>query len=594
MMKNSNDRIGYQPGETLRNNVISFLEDHVKNFPERVALRWVEPAALKSWSHDPHQPLPHQQITYGQFASLIRSTAKGLLDLGIKRGDRVIIFLPMGVGMYTAMFAVQRIGAIAVFLDSWARANHLGASAECVDPKAMISHKMAFDLVAQVPEFSKMRYRIIAGLGGQGAGKKAGFDADLEELMRTPGDGPIAPVESEYTALITFTTGSSGKPKGANRTHRFLAAQHEALSTVIPYTPEDKDMPAFPIFSLNNLASGVTTILPGLDLARPSEHDSAILASQILGEKLSCATLSPSMLNNLSAYCTAKGLKLPSLRRVVTGGAPISKDNVRDFAAVAPNALIWVLYGSTEVEPMAHIEAKEMLSLEQPADPEIVEEGVNVGHVDSTVRYKFIRIVDGPIEIRSEADWKVIELPRGQIGEFIVTGDHVCRDYYNNEDAFKSTKIRDLDGAIWHRTGDLAFMDEKGYLWMVGRCHNAIRRSDRYYFPVRAEVLLKRLPFCRQGAFLGMPAALPPDGMPAAQAGAERTAVALAVHDDAPIDKQAAIRELQRLFGKNKIPVDSVYFVDQIPMDPRHHSKVEYTILRDSILKTGVKDELKR
>src|SRR5690606_25004654 len=125
-------------------------------------------------------------------------------------------------------------GAIAVFLDSWARSSHLGASAACAKPKAMISHKDAFDLIKTVPEFDQMPLRIIAGPGHDGS-----FAGQLEELVKTPGKTPIAPVQSEFTALITFTTGSSGTPKGANRTHRFLSAQHEALSAVVPYEPND-------------------------------------------------------------------------------------------------------------------------------------------------------------------------------------------------------------------------------------------------------------------------------------------------------------------------------------------------------------------
>ena len=566
-------RIGYQPGSVTDNNVISYLERHRREFPERTALRWVDPADVAAWDGRHESALPHQQISYGEFAVMVDAVATGLAKLGITKGDRVIIFLPMSVLMYTAMFAVQRLGAISVFLDSWARSNHLGASAACARPRAMISHKAAFDLISTVPEFADMPLRIIAG-----PGRDASHTAQLEELLKTSGQVDVAPVTSEFTALITFTTGSSGTPKGANRTHRFLSAQHEALSQVVPYTPEDSDMPAFPIFSLNNLASGVTTILPAIDLARPSPRDAAAMVSQILHEKLTCSTLSPSMLNGVSRYCLDHGLTLPSLRRVVTGGAPISEDNVRDFKRIAPDSEVWVLYGSTEVEPMAHIEAAEMLAHAKNPDPEIVEDGVNVGHVSEDLESKFIRIVDGPIDLGTTS-WEDLEVAPGEVGEFIVTGDHVCRDYSNNEEAFRKTKILDEQGRVWHRTGDLARQDAKGYLWMVGRIHNAIERGGKYYFPVRAEVILKRLPFVRQGAFLGLPDA---------QLGS-RTAVVLELSDKSA-DPALVVREAARLFAKNGVPVDSLFVVDHIPMDPRHHSKVEYAVLRDQILATGAED----
>lgn len=565
-MTHIDKKIGYHQGEVIQNNVINYLELHAQDFPERVALKWVDRSSGPIPEKDPHQPFAYKEINFGAFSKLVNATAKNLQLQGIRKGDRVIIFLPMSLELYTAMFAVQRIGAIAVFLDSWARKDQLGASAECAEPVAMISHHAAFELIKNIPEFTSMRHRIIAGPGTDPA-----YTATLQELMtQFNGTSEIAPVTSEFTALITFTTGSSGKPKGANRTHRFLSAQHKELHDVIPYTASDKDLPAFPIFSLNNIASGVTTILPALNLANPTAQDSAMLVNQVVNEKLTCCTLSPSMLNNLSEHCRVNGIQLPGLRRVVTGGAPISKDDVKNFCAIAPNAKVWVLYGSTEVEPMAHIEAQEMIHMEVNSDPEIVEEGVNVGHISENLNFKFIRVHKGVIE-GENSDLSEWEVPTGDVGEFIVSGDHVCQNYYNNEPAFKGSKIRDKNGTIWHRTGDLAYIDSKKYLWMVGRIHNVIQRANKYYFPVRPEVLLKRFDAVDKCAFLGMPDP---------QLGEKNTIV---IQPAGNFDRDKHVREILRIFRKNMIPVDSLYLVQSIPFDPRHHSKVEYEKLRSSL-----------
>ena len=561
--------IGYHAGRSVRNNVITYLERHRARHPERMALAWVPGAALAGFAGDVTRPLPHESMSYGAFAQLIAHTASGLARLGIGRGDRVIIFLPMGAPMYTAMFAVQRLGAIAVFLDSWARREHLGASAACVQPKAMISHRMAFELIKQVPELAELPLRIVAGdTGGET------YSARLEALMADPDLAPIAAVESEHTALITFTTGSTGTPKGANRTHRFLSAQHQALRRIIPYHPADLDLPAFPIFSLNNLASGVSTLVPAINLAAPAATDAAALYCQLSHQGVTCTTLSPSMFNGLADFCAKAGQKLPRLRRVVTGGAPISRDDLVRFVAIAPAAEIWVLYGSTEVEPMAHIEAREMIALGAPADPEIVEEGVNVGRLSDDLRFKFLRARggDAPIDLRA-TPWSTLEVARGKVGELVVSGDHVCRDYYNNDEAFRRAKIVDADGTVWHRTGDLARQDERGFLYVVGRINNAVGRGDDYLFPVRAEVLLKRVAAAKQVAFLGLPDA---------RLG-ERAVVALELRAEAAAERAAVVAEVQRLFAKNHIPLDELFFVDEIPMDPRHHSKVEYHVLRQRL-----------
>jgi acyl-CoA synthetase (AMP-forming)/AMP-acid ligase II len=263
---------------------------------------------------------------------------------------------------------------------------------------------------------------------------------------------------------------------------------------------------------------------------------------------------------------------LPGLRRVVTGGAPISADDLRRFRAIAPGAAIWVLYGSTEVEPMAHIEAGEMLGLPGPADPEIVEEGVNVGRPSEDLRYKFLRLEPGPI-VLGPGGWSGWEVGAGKVGELVVAGDHVCRDYYNNDEAFRRAKVVDADGTIWHRTGDLARLDGSGFLHVVGRVNNAIARDGDYLFPVRAEVILKRAAGARPVAFLGLPDPLL----------GQRAVVVLeaGAGDEA---RPALVAEVRRLFAKNQIPLDDLYFVAGIPMDPRHHSKVEYEVLRARLL----------
>jgi acyl-CoA synthetase (AMP-forming)/AMP-acid ligase II/pimeloyl-ACP methyl ester carboxylesterase len=564
------NRIGYNAGSSVHNNVISFMENHVVEHGDKVALMWAEMQSLKGWDGKHETKLVHQQITFKQLEDRIARLAQGLLDLGIKKGDRVIIFLPMSVDMYVSMFAVQRIGAIAVFLDSWARSHHLGASAECVGPKAMISFEAAFNLVNQVPEFNSMPIRIMYGPGEGGTHR-------YQEIFSSKRSA-IEPVESEFTALITFTTGSTGKPKGANRTHRFLVAQHYALTHVIPYTASDLDMPAFPIFSLNSLATGVTTLLPAVNLAQPAPTDSALLTNQIINEKVTCTTLSPSMLVGVAKYCAANNIELSGLRRVVTGGAPISKDDVRAFYSIAPQVELWILYGSTEAEPMAHIEGRQMLADESISDSEVVENGVNVGEISEDIDCKFIRIVNGPI-VLGEKGWSEYEVAPGEVGEFICTGDHVCRDYYNNTDAFASTKILDKENRVWHRTGDLAYRDESHNLWIVGRVNNAIERQGKYYFPVQAEILLKRMEFASRCAFLGLPQENSKDQQTCAvielKAGVEMTAA----------DAEKARQSINQVFSKNQIPVDKIKFVQKIPMDPRHHSKVEYAVLRTSILK---------
>ncbi len=579
MKTQTHPRAGYYPGSHRGNNVHSFLEQHLANDPNLVVLQWANPQELKKFAMNGFSgSLPHDSITVAQLHEHIGRVAAGFQELGIGIGDRVIVFVPMSLYLYVAMFALQKIGAIAVFLDSWARRNHLGASAQIVQPKAMVSFEKAFELCSQVPELHQVPLKISVGPTTQSYAA-----ARLEELFQFPRFAESVPVEQEHTALITFTTGSSGTPKGANRTHRFLAAQHYALNECIPYTESDADLPVFPIFSLNNLAAGVSTVVPAFDIGVPGDHDPQILLAQLQACDVTCTTLSPSLFNRLSAHCLHNGITLPDLRRVVTGGAPVSRDNVVDMQKIAPNAEIWILFGSTESEPMAHIEGREMVNQKTRAaeDPEWVDEGVNVGHMAEGLYYKFIKIQKGPVEVSQASDWLSLEVPEGEVGELIVAGEHVCRNYYNDEIAFKRAKILDENGTVWHRTGDLGRLDREGNLWIVGRVHNAIQRGGKYCFPVRAELIMKKLASTQYAAYLGVPD----------EKLGEKTVAVIVPQDKSVLGTAAEAemkQELLRIMEKNGVPVDQVLFREKIPMDPRHHSKVEYDVLRTELKSEGL------
>lgn len=553
--------IGFQPGRSARNNLITYLEEHRRRFPDRTALQWVSDEAMDDWDRTYEDDLEHDSITFEQLHDRICRTARGLSELGIEKGDRVVIFVPMSVQLYQSMLAVLQNGAIAVFLEGWARRQHLAESVGELNPKAMISVERAFQFAGQIPQVDEIPHKI-------NAFEKT--DKSLAQLATAEPRRDAEPVEGDETALITFTTGSSGRPKGANRTHRFLSGQHRALHRCIPYKEEDVDLPAFPVFSLNNLASGVNTVIPAVDVGSPTEEDPKILATQLRTCGATCSTLSPSMLRGVAGFCDEQDIELDGLRRVVTGGAPITNDDLRGFKAIAPSADIQVLYGSTEAEPIAHVEADELLDPEHP--PTDDDFGVNVGDFSQELKAKFIRISKDPIDL-SDGSWADWEVEDGEVGEVVVAGPHVCESYYNNPEATRETKIRDADGEVWHRTSDLGYLDEHDRVWLVGRIHNAIRRGDEWLFPVQAEIALKAVEGTDLVAFLG----LPDDEL------GERTCAAVSLEEGADAD-EVADRARQALEDEG-IEVDEVVVREDIPMDPRHHSKVQYDELREQILK---------
>ncbi len=557
-----NRAIGFYDGEHVKNNVVSYLARNTRQHPGKRAFRW--PSAVPSAGD-----MPHDFITFEEFYRTIEFTGGGLGKLGIKRGDCVIIFLPMSLALYQALAGVMMIGARAVFLDSWARRDMLGECARLISPAGIITFEDAFDLCRQVPLLDSIPVKVVAGSHRQD------YQISLEQLGGSGIPCDIQGVTGDETALVTFTTGSSGMPRGADRTHGFLSCQHMALKRVIPYDETDVDLPAFPIFSLNNLAGGIDTVIPAVDIGRPSVDDPRLLTQQLQSTGATTATLSPSMIRGLASYCRDENIILPNLRRVVTGGAPMGRHVLDMFRKCIPDGEIVVLYGSTEVEPIACIEAS---SIPGPCGDES-EQGVLLGPVVDSLDYHIIRITRGPVALPVEG-WSPLLVKKGEPGELVVSGLHVCRSYYNNPGATEVNKILDSKGQVWHRTGDVVWEDKDNNLWMAGRVHNAIRRGGEVLFPVEAEETIKSLPGVSQAAYLGMPCQR-----------LGEMAVAVVKPEKNISDINSLIEVVRGELQNRGIVFDHVIAFDHIPMDPRHHSKVEYETLRKNLMQAGLLEE---
>src|SRR3990167_2895699 len=551
-------RIGYFPQKNTKNNVSFFLEEHAQKQPHKIAFYFL-PSGVPV-----DKNVQHDSITYRDFNDKVSIFGGSLLRLGIKKGDRVIIFVSISPELYISIAGLQRIGAIPVLIDSLARKEQLGEILKNSQPKGIIAPLEFLKAFGSNLDFFGIQTRISTNTYSEEE-RTVSFNKLLEGKAKK-----IVPVEQNDTALITYTTGSSGTPKGANRTHRFLAAQHYALKRLFPYNQNDVDLQVFPVFALNNLASGITTVIPAIDISKPSPEDAKILVSQILQLKVNCMTLAPSSFRSLAIYCNETGTTLEGISRVLTGGAPISETDISRFITIAPHSKNWILYGSTEVEPIAYIESKKMLAIKVPKQINTTKIGVNVGKIDRALHYKFIKIETD--DIRKTIDIRKIEVDRGEVGELIVAGEHVCQGYYKNKEAFLRTKIKDKSGTIWHRTGDLARIDHDGYLWVVGRRYNVIKHGDEYFFPVRPEIILKDLPSVANAAYLDFDS----------KHKQKIVAVVTLKNKGGEIEERCR-KDVSKIFKREKLPLDEVIFMGEIPMDVRHHSKVDYSSLRQKL-----------
>ena len=499
-------------------NVLSILADVARRHPDRPALI-----------------LGKQSITFSALRERIDRASAGLQREGLQPGDRAIVMIPMSIDLYVAMLALLDLGAVAVFVDPWIGWKQIAAFAAFAEPRAWLGIPRS-----HVLRLLSGRFPITVTTGKRFGPVPA--RRTLSEIEEPAGDGAVHASQPDDPALITFTSGSSGEPKGANRTHRFLLAQHRALAAEFPAREGDVDMPMFPVFALNNLAVGVPSVVPAMDFRRVDQVDAAAILRQMREHSVTTCTASPPFFDRLAA--TGEN---PGLRRILTGGAPVSDAQLAAWRRAFPGTEILVAYGSTEAEPVAHLSAEERLELKGP--------GFCAGKPIDRIQAKVIRIGDEQIR----------ELPQGEIGELVVTGDHVCRDYYRNPRAVKENKITDQDGTIWHRMGDTGYFDGQGRFWITGRVHSTIRRGGELIHPQLVEQAAQgEDPRIRRAAAVGL---------------GDR--VVLVIETDAGEEIEKDI--LARLAAAGQT-VDEIRLTrEPLPVDPRHNSKIDYGRVRERV-----------
>jgi acyl-CoA synthetase (AMP-forming)/AMP-acid ligase II len=485
----------------------------------------------------------NETISFRQLLAKVGQCAHLLSNRGLKPGERVIIMVPMSPDLYIVLLAVIRCGAVAVFVDPWIPMRQIAAFSGFAEPSGFIGIPKSHLLRLLNPKLA--RIKISASTGKTLLGVPARFP--LEIMDRLDADFSPAPVSKNSPALITFTSGSSGIPKGSNRTHGFLRAQYEALCQELDYREDDVDMPMFPVFVLRNLAAGITSVIPQMDFRKVAEVDPAKINRQIRENGVTLVTASPPFIDRLASLDHP-----PRLRKILTGGAPVGAKQLECWHAVFPDTKIDIIYGSTEAEPVAHLSSHERLGAED-------EEGFCCGKPTELLKTRIIQIRKGKI-LPEELD--ALALPPGATGELLVSGRHVCRDYFNNPEAVLENKVIEADGTCWHRMGDTGYFDDAGRFFLTGRVHSTIVRNGTILHAqlVEAEVA-KQVPSATRVAALE-------------QNGQLVVVIQGASESDA----------------KCRIDADRLVFTDTpLPVDPRHNSKIDYAELSQWIIKGKLK-----
>ena len=530
-------------------NIAKSLKKSADNYPFKRAV--VYPA-----SRDRSGRVLYSQLTFRQLDQQSDNLAAGLDSIGIGRGTRTILMVPPGMDFFLTVFAMFKVGAVPVVVDPGMGIDRMLQCLARSRPKAFIGIEKAHVLRTLRPGFFKTVKRWVT------VGRKWFWGGHtLNQLMnRFPG-APFKPVQTteNETAAIVFTTGSTGPAKGVIYTHGNFDAQIRQIQSHFKIAPDEVDLPTFPLFALFDPALGMTAVIPDMDPTKPAQVNPVKIIEAIENHGVTNMFASPALLNRVGQYGRENGIKLPSLRRVVSAGAPVSPANIEQFSSMLSNETqIHTPYGATEAVPIISIGSHEILSETRKLSEQGF--GMCVGRPIENTNVKLIEISDEPITQIQD----LLEVPENQVGEITVKADLVTEHYFNDANADLLAKIPDTDGKIWHRMGDLGWKDSKGRIWFCGRKAHRVETGKETLFTIPVEAIFNNHEKVYRSALTGV--------------GPKNRQIPVVFVEpfEKISDEKQFIRELSDLAGKNPLTAGIEYiFIDyKFPVDIRHNSKI--------------------
>lgn len=527
-------------------NVAAYLDDVAAAQPQTLAVAVADGRGA------------FHELTAADLAARAHHAARALASVGVQQGTRVALMVTPSPAFFALTFALFRLGAVPVMVDPGMGIKNLGACLDEAAPEVFIGVPRA-QLARMALRWASRSVRTVITVGTRPLWRGLSFD---KLLAQTPqGDAPLAQITADDLAAILFTSGSTGVPKGAEYTYGIFAAQVRLLRDTYGIEPGEVDLSTFPLFALFSPALGMASVVPEMDASRPGRANPARLFEAM--ERYRCTNVfaNPALIDKLGRYGLQHRRNLPpSVRRVLSAGAPASVPALRRFAhLLPPGAQVHTPYGATEALPVASIGSDAILH--ETAALTDQGRGVCVGHPVPGVQVDIIRIDDGPLDAWSDD----LRLPPGQIGEIVVKGPIVTRRYFRRDEATRLAKLQDGD-AVRHRMGDVGWIDDQGRLWMCGRKAHRVTTPQGDLFTLPCEAVFNTHPKVFRTALVGV------------QRGGVTTPL-LWVELEAPhrhTDPQDLFRELAALGAQHPHTqtIQTFLLHPGFPVDVRHNAKI--------------------
>jgi long-chain acyl-CoA synthetase len=412
--------------------------------------------------------------SFSQLRDEVLHLAAGLSRIGVGRGDKIGIYLPNCPEYAISYLAGFCLGAVVVPLDFMLTQDEILACLSHAEIKVLIAQpKKELDMEGIREVLSLEALILLGGASADLAGQ--GF-WDFSQVC-CPVDAVFKPVSIQENdpALIMYTSGTTGRPKGILLNYRHLDGSPQAMEHFVDLSERDVKLAAIPlshiggfIYIQNCLVFGITVVL--MDRFHPLEF-----LKNVQQYRVTCFHIVPAMYQALLSLKILDHFDLSSLRWVVVFGAPSSPETLERFHRYCPNAKLLNGWGMTETCPPNTV---------TPMDSGNI---ASVGRPSPMCR---IRIMDDDAR----------ELPAGQVGEIFISGWIVMAGYYKDPESTAAVKQNG-----WLSTGDLGRFDDDGFLYIVGRKKDMIKVAGQIVYAPEVEAAFERHEAVKEVAVIGVP-----------------------------------------------------------------------------------------
>lgn len=539
-------------------NISSRLTQNAILFPKKVAVKL--PKKNKNGSYS------YQSLTFRELDYLSNKFAAHLEKMGLKKGDKTLLFLKPSLDFHAMTFALFKLGVIPIFIDPGMGRKNLLKCIKDSGPLALIAEREVHLISLFFKDtFKSIQFRISNKYIPH---PKIHFIDDFKKDKNLI--FKEASLDPDDTAAVLYTSGGTGRPKGVIYTHRIFDEQTNILQDLFNLTSDDIDLPAFPLFSLFTIAMGMTSCIPDMDPSNPGKCNPKNLYQNIIDNGPTFVAGSPAIWERVANYCLENKLTLPSVKYVVMFGAPVSVLLHNKFKHVLPNGTTYTPYGATEALPVSNISGTEVL--DKTAYLSNQGKGTCIGEVVKGSEVRIIAINDEVIPTIDEARI----LPTNEVGEIIFKGVCATKEYMDLPEKTALAKIYDQD-TFWHRMGDMGYIDENNRIWFLGRVAHRVETKDGLMTPISVEAIFNQHPEVRRSALVGI-----------GKKGEEDPVIIIERKDGRYLSgKERSLFEnelfnLSKKYSHTKM-ISKVFLSKGFPVDVRHNIKIDRKKLKEEI-----------